>query len=148
MELMIGSHVREHGNRVGRLAGFELEPATSQVRRIIFSPSGELGPQALTRPVAAVNLVHQDGEIELRPDVDGAPMAATDVVLLSSATRLRRRDQTVGRLAGLDVNVAEHSVVAVLGRAHWWSRRLTIPAAEADMSVPGEISLGRNSRAA
>ena len=149
MELMIGSHVREHGNRVGRLAGFELEPANLNVRRIIFSPNGELGPQALTRPLTAVSLVHQDGEVELRPEVDTPPMpSVSDVALLSGATRLRRGEHTVGRLVGLDVNVADRSVVSLLGRAHWWSRRMTIPAADADVSVPGEISLGRTSRAA
>ena len=149
MELMVGSHVREHGNRVGRLAGFELEPANLRVRRIIFSPNGELGPQALTRPLTAVNLVHQDGEIELRPEADTPPMPpVADVVLLSGSTRLRRSGHTVGRLVGLDVNGADRSVVSLIGRAHWWSRRSTVPAADADMSVPGEITLGRTSRAA
>lgn len=149
MELVIGSHVREHGNRVGRLAGFELEPANRQIRRIVFSPNGELGPQALTRPVTAVTLVHQDGEIELRPEGDTpSTPSGTEVVLLSGTTRLRRGGHTVGRLVGLDVNVADRSVVSLLGRAHWWSRRTTIPAADADASVPGEISLGRSSRAA
>ena len=149
MELMIGSHVREHGSRVGRLAGFELEPAGLRVRRIIFSPDGELGPQAMTRPLTAVNLVHQDGEIELRPEVNTSPMPAVpDVVLLSAATRLRRGGHTVGRLAGVDVNRADSSVVSLLGRAHWWSRRSVIPAANVDVSVPGEITLGQSSQAA
>ena len=71
-----------HGRRVGRLAGFELEPAGLKVRRIIFSPDGELGPQAMTRPIDNVDLTHDDGEIELRPDVAIAPMPAVpDVVL-------------------------------------------------------------------
>ena len=70
MELLLGSHVREAGRRVGRLAGFELEPADSRIRRIIFSPDGELGPQAMTRPLAAITSVHDDGEVDLHPEVD------------------------------------------------------------------------------
>ena len=76
MELVLGSHVREAGRRVDELAGFELEPVDLRIRRIIFSPDGELGPQAMTRPLAAIASVHDDGEVELRSDVDIAPMPA------------------------------------------------------------------------
>jgi len=61
MKLLLGSHVRDHGRRVGQLAGFELEPADRRIRRIIFSPDGELGPQAMTRPLAQVSLLHDEG---------------------------------------------------------------------------------------
>jgi hypothetical protein len=151
MELLLGSHVREHGNRVGRLAAFELEPVGLRIRRIIFSPDGELGPQAVMRPLAHINLVHEDGEIELRPNAEVAPLAAVpDVVLLSRAVRLRRAGRELGRFVGVDVNLADRSVVTVSGRHHWWSRRFTLPASGLDCSTPGEIRAGSSggSRAA
>jgi len=46
MELLLGSHVREQGHPVGRLAGFELEPETLRIRRIIVSGDGDLGNAA------------------------------------------------------------------------------------------------------
>jgi hypothetical protein len=149
MELLLGSHVREHGRRVGRLAGFELEPADLRIRRIIFSPDGDLGPQATMRPLAAINSVHEDGEIDLK-EVQIDPMRAVrDVALLARATRLRQAGRDHGRLVGLDVNPSTGIVLSVFGRLHWWSRRFSVPAASADMSSPGEIRLnGNNSRAA
>jgi hypothetical protein len=143
MELMIGSHVREHGNRVGRLAGFELEPAGFRIRRIIFSPDGELGPHAVMRPLAHINLVHDDGELELRLNPDVPPLPAIpDVVLLSRAVRLRRGAREIGRFVGVDANLADCSVTKVFGRHHWWSRRFSVPAAGLDCSTPGEIKAG------
>jgi hypothetical protein len=143
MELLLGSHVREHGHRVGHLAGFELEPASLRIRRIIFSPDGELGPQAMTRPLANVDLTHDDGEVELRPGVDSPPLPAVpDVVLLSRAVRVRRAGREVGRFVGVDLNPTDRSLKGVFGRAHWWSRRFTLPAAGLDCSTPGEIRSG------
>jgi hypothetical protein len=143
MELLIGSHVREHGNRVGHLAGFELEPAGFRIRRIIFSPDGELGPQAVMRPVAHISLVHEDGELELRPNADTAPLPVVpDVVLLSRAVRLRRGARELGRFVGVDLNLADRSVTAVFGRHHWFSRRFSLPASGLDCSMPGEIRAG------
>ena len=143
MELLLGSHVREHGHRVGHLAGFELEPAGLRIRRIIFSPDGELGPQAMTRPIASIDLTHDDGEIELRPNVDVAPLpAASDVVLLSRAVRVRRAGREVGRFVGVNLNPTDRSLEAVFGRAHWWSRRFSLPATGLDCSTPGEIRSG------
>ena len=174
MELVLGSHVREAGRRVGRLAGFELEvhpnaaaalgtpevhpnavaavgapaPVELRIRRISFSPDGARGPQALTRPLAAVTSVHDDGEVDLRSDVEIAPMAAVrDVMLLSRATRIRRGNRQVGRLSGVDVNPDDRSVVSVFGRPHWWSRRFTLAASDLDCSTPGEIR-GGGTRAA
>jgi hypothetical protein len=143
MELLIGSHVREHGNRVGRLVGFELEPAGLRIRRIIFSPAGELGPQAVMRPIAHISLVHEDGELELRPNSDMAPFPAIpDVVLLSSAVRVKRAGRELGRFVGVDVNLADRAVTTVFGRHHWWSRRFALPAAGLNCSTPGEINAG------
>jgi hypothetical protein len=143
MKLLLGSHVREHGRRVGRLAGFELEPADLRIRRIIFSPDGELSPQAMTRPLAQVSLIHDDGEVDVQSDAAIAPLpAVADVILLSSATRIRRMGREVGRLVGVDVNPAERALLSVFGRAHWWSRRFELPAADLDCSTPGEIRAG------
>ncbi len=143
MELLIGSHVREHGNRVGRLAGFELEPAGFRIRRIIFSPDGELGPQAVMRPTAHIHLLHEDGEVELRPNSDMAPLPAVpDVLLLSHAVRLKRGRRDLGRFVGVDVNLSDRAVTTVFGRHHWWSRRFGLLAASLDCSTPGEIRTG------
>jgi hypothetical protein len=143
MKLLLGSHVRDHGRRVGRLAGFELEPADLRIRRIIFSPDGELGPQAMTRPLAQVSLIHDDGEVDVQSDVALAPLpAVADVILLSSATRIRRLGRELGRLVGVDVNPADRVLLSVFGRTHWWSRRFLLQAADLDCSMPGEISAG------
>src|SRR5262245_31191944 len=143
MELLLGSHVREHGHRVGRLAGFELEPAGLKIRRIIFSPDGELGPQAMTRPLENVDLTHDDGEIELRPEAALPPLpAVSDVVLLSRAVRVRRGTREIGRFVGVNLNPTDRSMTGVFGRSHWWSRRFTLQAAGLDVSTPGEIRSG------
>ena len=148
MELQLGSHVREAGRRVGRLAGFELEPLDRRIRRIIFSPDGELGPQAMMRPLAAISSVHDDGEVDLGAEVDMAPMPAVrDVILLSRATRIRRGGRQLGRLSGVAVDVRERTLVSVFGRQHWWSRRFTLAASDLDCTTPGEIR-GGGTRAA
>jgi hypothetical protein len=148
MELVLGSHVREAGRRVGQLAGFELEPVDRRIRRIIFSPDGELGPQAMTRPLAAITSVHDDGEVELNSEVNIAPMPAVpDIILLSRATRIRRGGRQLGRLSGVAVDPAERKLVSVFGRPHWWSRRFTLAASDLDCSTPGEIR-GGSTRAA
>jgi hypothetical protein len=140
MELLLGSHVREHGNRVGRLAGFEYEPTDHRIRRLIFSSDGELGPQAMTRPLDAIGHVHGNGEIELRVDHDTPPFPAVpDVVLLGRATRIRRDAREIGRLTGVEVNPGDRSLLRILTRAHWWSRHTSLDAAGLDCSVPGEI---------
>jgi hypothetical protein len=151
MKLLLGSHVREHGARVGRLAGFELEPADRRIRRIIVSADGELGPQAVTRPLAAIAQVHDNGNIEIKSDAAIAPLpAVADVVLLSRATRVYAGDSGAARLAGVEVNGADRALVSVCGRAHWWSKRLHVAADRLDCSVPGELRArkGEGTRAA
>jgi hypothetical protein len=142
MELLLGSHVREHGSRVGRLAGFELEPASKRLRRIIISPDGDLGPQTTMRPLAAINLVHDDHEIELRVDAIDTMPSAPDVVLVNRSTKLRKLGHEQGRLVGVEVNPADRVIESVLGRLHWWSRRFPVPGSSADLSTPGEIVIG------
>jgi len=140
MELLLGSHVREHGARVGRLAGFELEPADRRIRRIIFSRDGNLVPQAATRPLAAIGHVHDGGEIELRTDHDVAPLpTADDVILLTHAHRAYKGDGTMGRLIGVEVNPADRSMLSVVAKTHWWTRLFSLDATSLDWSTPGEI---------
>ena len=156
MLLTLGPHVLEHGNRVGRLAGFELEPADLRIRRIIFSPNGELGPQAMTRPLEAVASV-RGGSIELTTAPSHALPAVSDVVLVSRSTRFSGgapstslRASGHGRVVGVDVEPADRKVVSVFGRHHWWSRRTAITASELDCSIPGELRrrAGSDTRAA
>jgi hypothetical protein len=148
MQLLIGSHVREQGHPVGRLAGFELEPETLRITRIIFSGDGDLGPHAHTRALAAVERVSDGGDIALAA-IQGAPLPAVqEVVLLSRATRVYRWDRDASRLAGVDVNLTDCMVAAALGRAHWWSRRFSLPANTIDWSTPGEIRQRSDHRAA
>ena len=54
MQLLLGPTFSSTGVCAGRLAGFELEPAERRIRRIVFSAGGNLGQQAMTRPLAAV----------------------------------------------------------------------------------------------
>jgi hypothetical protein len=148
MELLLGSHVREQGHPVGRLAGFELEPETLRIRRIIFSGDGDLGPHAHTRALDAVASVSDSGDIALAP-IKSAPLPAVrDVVLLSRATRVYRWDRDASRLAGIDVNLTDRVLAAALGRAHRWSRRFALPAKLIDVSTPGEIRQRSDHRAA
>lgn len=150
MDLTLGSHVREHGHRVGRVAGFELEPATLNIRRIIFSPDGSLGPQAMTRPLNGVTATSSG--IELRPDADIAPLpAVADVALLSRSTRLTRDGRDRGRLVGIGVDLDSRRLLSVSGRQHWFSPKFTAAAAQLDCSQPGEIRIvhgAHDSRAA
>jgi hypothetical protein len=139
MELHLGSHVLEHGNRVGRLAGFELEPAERRIRRIVFSADGELGPQAMTRPIGAVAGV-RGSTVELSDHTKLDPLpAVADVVLLSRATRVVARDRGQGRLIAIAVEPGSGVLRAVSGRRHWWSGQTTIDAQQLDCSIPGEL---------
>ena len=140
MELLLGSHVREYGERVGRLAGLELEPASRRIRRIVFSADGDLGPQVVSRPRFAISHVHDNAEIELRADIDAEVLPAVpDVFLLSRATRLKRSGHDQGRVVGVEVNQADWEIQSVFGRRHWLSKRFVVRANGLDFSVPGEI---------
>jgi hypothetical protein len=140
MKLVLGSHVREHGRNVGRLAGFELEPADLRIRRIIFSPDGHLGPQAQTRPLSSIASVAGNGAIELRASLDDTPLPAVrDVALLSGSTRIAAAGGRPGRVCAVELNPEDRSVTAIVGRQHWWSRRSALARDQIDASSPGEI---------
>ena len=135
MELVLGTDVREHGHRAGRLAGFEVECASRRIRKVILSGDGELGNHAVTRPFSGVQI--ESGTIEIRPFAPSD--SATDgAVLLSHATRIIRSGREVGRLSGVQV-APDGALQAVIGRKNWWTRRFTLDAASIDLSIPGEI---------
>jgi hypothetical protein len=147
MELLFGTSVREHGHRAGRLAGFDLDKATRNVRKVIFSGDSELGNHALARPFSSVHA--ESGDIEIRPYTPTEETAPEGTVLLSHSTRIVRGGREIGRVIGLDVNLGTGALEAVIGRKSWLSRRFTIAAASIDLSVPGEIRTGApTSRAA
>jgi len=142
MELVFGIHVREHGYRIGRLAGVEVERGTHQVRSIFLSADGDMGPHAETRPLAAVPIDHFAGDIVLRSFPTSAGPTAGEPLLLSRATRLVRGGQQIGRLVGVEVSADSGSLTGVFGRQHWWTRRLRLDGVGLDFSSPGEVRVG------
>jgi len=150
MDLLLGSHVREHGNRVGRLAGFELDLATRAVRRLIISANGEITTDTISHPLSHVALVHDGGEIELRSfgDTTTGSLPAASVTTLGGATRLREQTRDSGHLIGLEVDPGDRTVTTVFGRHHWWSRRTDWTAKGLDFSTPGEIRSSSSSNRA
>jgi len=147
MELIFGTHVREHGHRAGRLAGLELDASTHRVRKVIFSGDGELGNHAMARPFSSVGAVSDD--IEIRPYTPSEDVPPEGAVLLTHATRIVRAGHAIGRLIGIDVVSGPGELQAVIGRKAWWTRRFRVDAPSLDLSVPGEIRTGgATSRAA
>ncbi len=140
MELLFGTHVREYGQDVGRLAGFELDPATRQIRKIIFSGDGELGNHVMMRPFASV--LAEAGEIDIRPYTPSSQEgASTDSVVIGHHARVKRGDREVGRVTGIDVTIGTGDLEAVIGRKSWFARRFRVGGREVDLSVPGEVRI-------
>jgi hypothetical protein len=140
MDLTLGSHVREHGHRAGRLVGFELEPASARITRIIFSRDGNLGPQAVTRPLSAVEIT--TAGINVHSDAVSAPPAVeSEVVLLSRSTRITRGGSDRGRLVGIAVDPDTHRMLSISGRQHWFTGKFTVQTRDLDCSQPGEIRI-------
>ena len=142
MELLFGTHVSEHGYRIGRLAGFEVERDTCQLRQIFFSTDGELGSHAQARPLAAVPVDHFAGDLVLRTVPTPAPATTAKPVLLSHGTRLVRSSRQIGRLAGVEVSPDTGALTAIFGRQHWWTRQFRLDRAGLDFSTPGEVRDG------
>jgi hypothetical protein len=142
MELLFGTNVCEHGYRIGRLAGVEVDPATRRVRAIVFSTDGEAGAHAEARPLVAVPADHFDGDINLRAFTTSSDAPTSTALTLTAATRLTRGGRIIARLAGVEIAGDSGELSGVLGRAHWWSRRFRTEAAGLDLSVPGEIRIG------
>lgn len=142
MALWFGTHVSEHGYRIGRLAGFEVERDTCQVRQIFFSADGDLGSHAQARPLAAVPVDHVAGDVVLRAGPMPAQETTAEPVLLSHGTRLVRRSRQIGRLSGVEVWPDTGALAAVFGRQHWWTRQFRLDRAGLDFSTPGEVHAG------
>jgi hypothetical protein len=136
VELLFGTHVREYGQQVGRLAGFELDPTTRKVRKIIFSADGELGNHVLMRPFASV--LAEPGEIDIRPYTP-TDEADNGGVVIGHLAKIKRGDREIGHVTGVDVTINSGDLEAVLGRKNWLTRRFRIDAKEIDLSVPGEV---------
>jgi sporulation protein YlmC with PRC-barrel domain len=137
VELLFGAHVREYGQHVGRLAGFELDPTTRQVRKIIFSSDGELGNHVMMRPFASV--LAEPGEIDIRPYTPPAEDGDRSTVVIGHLARVKRGDREVGRVTGIEVAIGSGELEAVFCRKNWLSRRFRIDGHDADLSVPGEV---------
>jgi sporulation protein YlmC with PRC-barrel domain len=149
MELLLGAHVREYGDRVGRLAGFELELTTLRIRRILVSPDGALSAQTTAHLLHSVAHVHDRGEIELRADVEAPPMpSVSDVVTLGRDTRMTDSGREAGKLVGIEVDAGESKLVSAFVRHGWLARRTEVPAKQIDFSKPGELRRIGTSRAA
>jgi hypothetical protein len=147
VDLVFGTNVREYGQHVGRLAGFELDPTTRQVRKIIFSSDGELGNHVMTRPFASV--LAEPGEIDIRPYTPSDEWHAREAILLGQRTRIFREGRELGRVAGVDVTIGNGELEAVIGRRSWWTRRFRVGRNGLDLSVPGEVRVNaRSSQAA
>jgi sporulation protein YlmC with PRC-barrel domain len=140
VELQFGTYVREYGQQVGRLAGFELDPATRRVRKIIFSSDGELGNHVMMRPFASV--LAEPGEIDIRPYTPTDEDAAQGGVVVGHLARIKRGDREVGRVTGIDVSIGTGDIEAVIGRKNWLTRRFRVDGRAIDLSVPGEVRTG------
>ena len=139
MDLLFGTDVREYGQHLGRLAGFELDPLTHQVRNILITPDGEPSDTAVTRPFPGV-LIEPDS-IEIRPYTGAGDLPTRGAVLLSRSTRLVRAGREVGRVAGVDAGVGSGDLEGVIGRRSWWMRRFEVRRPELDFSMPGVVRI-------
>lgn len=142
MELLFGIHVREHGYRIGRLAGVEVERATQHVRTILLSADGDIGSHAQSRPLAAVPIDHFTGDIVLRPFAVAVDPSTVEQLVLSRATRLVRGGQQIGRLVGVEISPDSGALTGLFGRQHWWTRRLRLDGRGLDFSALGEVRAG------
>ena len=147
MDLLFGTDVREYGQHLGLLAGFELDPLTHQVRTILITTDGELSDGAATRPFGGV-LIEPDS-IEIRPYTAAGNPPDRGAVVLGRATRIIRGGREVGRVVGIDATVGSGDLEGIVGRKSWWTRRFHVRHPELDFSKPGEVRIASGaSRAA
>jgi hypothetical protein len=135
---LFGTYVSEHGYRIGRLTGVEMERDTCQVRQIFFTADGDLGSHAQARPLAVVLADHFAGDIVLRAFATPAE-ATAEPLSLSQAMRVVRGSRQIGRLSGVEVSPDHGALTAIFGRQHWWTRRFRLDVAGLDFSTPGEV---------
>lgn len=147
MELLFGSQVRSGGRRIGYLAGVEVDAASRRVTKVVFSQDGKLGSHAHTQSLDAVRV--ERGTL-LLGDASAASSASApaEPILLSRSVRVVRQGKHAGHAAGVVVG-ERGAMEAAIGRQRWWTGRYRLPAADVDLSHPGEIRAGAvSSRAA
>ncbi len=140
MTLRFGAPVVEHGRRVGRLAGLEVDPAARRVTMIVFSPDGRLGAHARARPADRVGPSGRSLVVRAGP-APAPPPRTVEPQLWSRATRLTRHGRPVGRLRAVTVDPATGAVQRVVGR-RLWLLSVSLPGSALDFSKPGEIAAG------
>jgi hypothetical protein len=147
MELLFGSHVRSGGRQMGYLAGVEVDSASRSVTKIVFSHDGKLGSQAHTHSLDGVRVERGTIVVGDSP-APASPSTAAEPILLSRSVRVVRRGKQAGHVVGVVVG-ERGAIEAAVGRQHWWNGRYRLPAADVDLSHPGEIRAGAvGSRAA
>jgi len=142
MDLIFGATVFERGQKAGRLAGVEIDPASRRALKIIFSANGHLGPGASTRPVEAV-AVEGDRVTIVGDPPPSPPMPFTlEPLLWSPGTHVVRGREEIARLAGVRVEEGSGKLERAFGRRSLWSKRLELPLDDMDLSVLGEVRVG------
>lgn len=142
MDLMFGATVFEHGQKAGRLAGVEIDPASRRALKIIFSANGRLGPGASTRPLATVAVEGDRVTIVGDPPPSPPMPFRLEPLLWSPGTHVVRDSQEIARLAGVRVEQGSAKLEAAFGRRSLWSKRLELPLDDVDLSVLGELRVG------
>ena len=147
MDLLFGTDVREYGQHLGCLAGFELDPLTHRVRTVLITSDGELSDGAATRPFGGVLI--EPEFLEIRPYTPAGDRPDHAAIVLGRATRIIRAGHEVGRVSGIDVALGTGDLEGVIGRKSWWTRRFHLQHPELDISTPGEVRVATGqSRAA
>ena len=143
MDLMFGATVFDRGQKAGKLAGVEIDPAGRRALKIIFSANGHLGPGASTRPIEAV-AVEGDRVTVVGDPPPSPPMPfRLEPLLWSPGTHVVRDREEIARLSGVRVEQGTGKLLVAVGRRSFWSKPLDVPLDDVDLSVLGEVRVGR-----
>jgi len=148
MELLFGNTVFEHGRRLGRLAGIEIDPTARRALKIVASRDGRLGPHAVTRPIEVVRA--EGGRVLIAQEPTPSPPMPfrLEPALWSHGTHVVRGHVEIGRPVGVRLEEGSGRLQAILVRKGRWGRTQELSIEGIDLSVLGELRLGNNSRAA
>jgi hypothetical protein len=146
MNLSIGTHVSEHGYRIGQLSGVEVDRESHVVRHILVRGTNASAPPE-RRAFTAVPKDHFTGDIALLPH-PAETVGGAEPLPLTGTTRVLKGGRLLGRLSSLELNPATGAIVAITGRQHWWNRAFHARGDELDFSPLGEIRVVRAPRAA
>ncbi len=135
MELLFGSHIRSGRQRIGYLAGIEVDPPSRRVTKIVFSKDGTLTSETHTRAISAVTA--EGAALQVAPQ---GPLEASsgERRVWTRATRLDWTGRTA-HLTGVVVG-SDGAIDALIDRRHWWSRRFRVSGRDLDYTQPGRIS--------